>query len=298
MDNNKQPSINFEKMREYVWNGKIGVQFTLPEEYLADKDKPKPLYFMIPRYCYLGFYYDKVDEYFKSYKLPNSDIWFSYEEIPLHWHVPFGVLIDMLFGAECKPIIELKVHCMTPPADKLVTGTAKLTEGSTIPLFGLKTCQDHYLHSLKEAAKIRFGNLNFVLTTPADEKKKMWDSIESDIMERYNSMFKSFWVDRTALDIAPVRIFVKGIPQVLQKAVKLKNEKSEEILLGQFIETSFPKVTFKWPDQPFSQENQEKVKCFQVLNNGIEMDYSVTISFLADNLFSLDGFVYLSITSL
>ena len=87
---------------------------------------------------------------------------------------------------------------------------------------------------------------------------------------------------------------------VLQKSVKLKDDRGEDVILGEFMEKTFPKAKFKWIDKVQEssdciEKSSGKVKTYCVLNNGIELDFDVPLSFLANNLFNLDGFVYISL---
>ena len=47
MENSKSTSLNYDQYRKYLWLGNIAVEFILPEEYIADRDKPKPYYVFI-----------------------------------------------------------------------------------------------------------------------------------------------------------------------------------------------------------------------------------------------------------
>ena len=51
--------------------------------------------------------------------IPDSNIWFSYKDIPLKWNLPIGLLFD-LYAVGTQVPWELKVHTRDFPADKVI----------------------------------------------------------------------------------------------------------------------------------------------------------------------------------
>ncbi len=57
-----------------------------------------------PRLSYLPFLLPRIHSFFLSSlinpNIPSHEGWFSYENVPLKWHFPLGLLYDLYSGAE------------------------------------------------------------------------------------------------------------------------------------------------------------------------------------------------------
>ena len=52
---------------------------------------------MIPRHSYLSLLIDKVKSHYSEFSGFDSDqLWFSFNTIAMQWHVPAGVLYDLM----------------------------------------------------------------------------------------------------------------------------------------------------------------------------------------------------------
>ena len=70
-----------------VWQGKIPTKFVVPDE--NDQDA---FYLMLPRVSYLAIVTDKVKKHFQRFiqKDKEDEVWFSWNEVPLKFHLPIG----------------------------------------------------------------------------------------------------------------------------------------------------------------------------------------------------------------
>ncbi|KAF1772744.1 Zinc finger, RING/FYVE/PHD-type [Phytophthora cactorum] len=84
-------------LKQRVWAGLIPVVFSLdPNEVTLSTRRA-----MVPRMSYLVSQTRDVVEYFRDAAPPMSamqgaSIWFEAKSVPLHWHLPFGLLRDLL----------------------------------------------------------------------------------------------------------------------------------------------------------------------------------------------------------
>lgn len=68
-----------------VWQGKIPTKFVVPDE--TDQDA---FYLMLPRVSYLAIVTDKVKKHFQRFIQKEEEVWFSWNEVPLKFHLPIG----------------------------------------------------------------------------------------------------------------------------------------------------------------------------------------------------------------
>lgn len=76
---------NDREVHMQVWQGKIPAKFIVPDE--NDQDA---FYLMLPRVSYLAIVSDKVKKHFQRFIQKEDEVWFSWNEIPLKFHLPIG----------------------------------------------------------------------------------------------------------------------------------------------------------------------------------------------------------------
>jgi len=89
----------------------------------------------------------------------------------------------------------------------------------------------------------------------------------------------------------PLRVFIKDYENMIQKSVPILNQEGAEATLGESLKKVFPNVKFHWDEV----EGQERK--YQVISQGILLSPEYTITFLLDNFYNLDGFIYISLYS-
>lgn len=76
---------NDREVHLQVWQGKIPTKFVV-----ADETEQDAFYLMIPRVSYLTLVTDKVKKHFQRFVKREDEVWFSWNEIPLKFHLPIG----------------------------------------------------------------------------------------------------------------------------------------------------------------------------------------------------------------
>ena len=87
----------------------------------------------------------------------------------------------------------------------------------------------------------------------------------------------------------PLRVFIKNYPNVIQKRAKLSDDNGP-VKLGDYLKTIFPNLKFHW-----DTEVEEGQKKYNVISQGILLEPDYPLTFLSENLYALDGFVYISL---
>jgi autophagy-related protein 5 len=126
--------------------------------------------------------------FFKSSLIHEADpsqVWFSYEEVPLKWHYPIGLLCDLYSPSKDELIIssgagedtqdvengspwKLTVHFSGWPNDHLI----KLDRDG-------KEMHDKFNNSVKEASYIRHGTNKVIMSLGKEPTTQLWEAVET-----------------------------------------------------------------------------------------------------------------------
>lgn len=123
-----------------VWDGAIPVCLTLHEQEVASQQAPPSLFVVAPRGAYLPLLSAAAAAHFAD-ALPSvgeSDVWFDAGGVPLKWHLPSGVLFDLLGSGQLP--WRLNVHFRGFP------------EGLLLPCAGPDAVRGHLFNALKVLA--------------------------------------------------------------------------------------------------------------------------------------------------
>ena len=142
-----------------------------------------------PRLSYLPFLLPRLHAFFKS-SLINPDAiaydgWFSFENVPLKWQYPLGLLFDLFSGAgpyqatatsqgegngdneEPKLPWRLRLHFSDWPENLLVRPDA---DG--------KVLHDAFINSVKEADFLRNGSARGIMSLSKEDSTKLWNAVQ------------------------------------------------------------------------------------------------------------------------
>lgn len=153
----------------------------------------------IPRLSYLPFILERVHAFYRSYVLdtgiPITEAWFDFQDLPLKWHYPVGLLYDLFSGAE---------HSDGKGGQNKSGGEAGALElPETIPwkltlhyteypfdqLFQIddqgKVLLDAFINSVKEADFIRNGSAKTVMGLSKNDSDALWKAVETRMSRRH-----------------------------------------------------------------------------------------------------------------
>ncbi|BFI24572.1 autophagy-related protein 5 [Marchantia polymorpha subsp. ruderalis] len=163
--------------RKHVWMGAIPLLVHLHESEVTSLPAPTPLLILAPRNGYLPLLADSIKPHFQSTLPPGSDtIWFDYEGLPLKWHIPTGVLFDLLCAEPERPW-NLTVHFRAYPFDLLS------------PCEGEDSVKWNFVNALKEASYVMFGSTKSVMNLSQTEQSDLWKSVVKGDLESYDHIF-------------------------------------------------------------------------------------------------------------
>ncbi|PLB45438.1 putative autophagy protein Apg5 [Aspergillus steynii IBT 23096] len=178
-------SAGLSDIQKAVWDGRLPLQITLAPAESRTYDQTDPYLIAYPRLSYLPFLLPKLKAFFSSSLIesdtPAHEGWFSFEGVPLKWHLPAGLLYDLYAGAdpasrgsrsddadsndETLPW-RLVVHFSEWPHEELV----QLDSNGLV-------MHDAFINSVKEADFLRNGNAKGIMSLSKEDSSGLWDSV-------------------------------------------------------------------------------------------------------------------------
>ncbi|KAF4261466.1 autophagy protein 5 [Aspergillus fumigatus] len=182
--------VSLSSIQRAVWDGKLPLQITLASSESRTYDQTDPYLIACPRISYLPSLLPRLRAFFSPSLIePNSqphEGWFSFEGVPLKWHLPVGLLYDLYAGADPAskgtrvdetdhPTSSLNdtlpwrltVHFSDWPDEELVRLDA---DGMVM--------HDAFINSVKEADFLRNGTAKGIMTLSKEDSAGLWQAVQ------------------------------------------------------------------------------------------------------------------------
>lgn len=195
------------------WEGGIPVEFVLDRSDVCAPSPPDPIFVMVPRVALLPLAARAVLERFREFAMDvgggevDGEVWFESNGVPLNWHLPFGVLVDLMEEAPRRII----VHLRSPPP-------------STIPRCSLAAARRHFFHSLKQALFVETGSTQRLNALPANQWDNMFEGAASADLDKYLQPNAAVASSASGPRKLPVRVVQSGSSFVQMAARKCDDE--------------------------------------------------------------------------
>ncbi|KAG0620933.1 hypothetical protein M758_4G256000 [Ceratodon purpureus] len=159
--------------RKQVWSGAVPLQLHLHPSEITASPAPAPFLILAPRNGYLPLLETDIRHHFARVIPSNSDsIWFDYQGLPLKWHIPTGVLYDLLV-AEFERPWNLTVHFRAYPTEVLT-----LCEDEAVKW--------NFVNALKEASYVMYGNTKSIMNMSQLDQVELWRCVIKGELEGYD----------------------------------------------------------------------------------------------------------------
>ena len=158
---------------------------------------PPPCIFVLtPRLGYLHQIAEVALAHFKDALPPGVDEpWFEYKDVPLKWHIPAGVLFDLL-GQGPQPW-NLVVHFRAYPHAQI------------LPYSSEASLHSSFLNSLKEAVYVLTGSAAPVLSLSKSSQESLWADIEGSNPDGFYASLGKIDALRPTRGRIPVRVYYR-----------------------------------------------------------------------------------------
>ncbi|KAL8909795.1 MAG: hypothetical protein Q9171_004885 [Xanthocarpia ochracea] len=171
-------------LQDAIWDGSVPLDIRLSPQECRIYDQSDPYFIHYPRLSYLPFLLPRLHAFFSPFLIDPGvaphEGWFSYEDVPLKWHYPLGLLYDLFSGAppaqddRSSPVQRpstlpwrLTLHFTDWPGDQVVQPDA---EG--------KVLHDAFINSVKEADFLRNGTAKGIMSLSKDDSTQLWNAVQ------------------------------------------------------------------------------------------------------------------------
>ncbi|KAL2808040.1 autophagy protein 5 [Aspergillus granulosus] len=181
----EQPSL--AGIQRAVWEGNLPLQITLAPSESRTYDQTDPYLISYPRISYLPSLLPKLKAFFSSSLIDPAasaphDGWFSFENVPLKWHYPVGLLYDLYAGAD--PATKSSDTEYSASTDdslpwKLVVHFSDWPDEELVRLDAQgMVMNDAFINSVKEADFVRNGTAKGIMTLSKDDSSGLWKAVQ------------------------------------------------------------------------------------------------------------------------
>lgn len=184
-------------LQRRIWNGQLPLEIRLAPTDCRTYSESEPYLIQFPRLSYLAFLLPRLHAFFAPKLInpdtPANEAWFEFENVPLKWHYPVGLLYDIHSGAEPadlgrKLAVETSQTSSLPdPEGPSSTLPMKLvlhySEFPTEHLIQLdlegRAMLDSFVNAVKEADFIRNGSARTVMGMSKEDSDNLWKSVQA-----------------------------------------------------------------------------------------------------------------------
>lgn len=221
-------------IKDKLWNGCINVRVTLEME-------SKLLQFLFTAYrnSYVPVFLPDIVAYFQHYlpDLCHFPVWLEYENVPVKWHLPIGIMYDCLHLPSSSPDDRNEW--------KLSLRYGEYPEEHLIPF---KNTSD-YIGSLKEVVVNQLkqscfalnGNSKNIMNLSESKSNELCQSIVNHNLKSYAAINKRIVPPLSKIHKIPVKIIIPGFASTVQAPV-YPNSNGKVTTLSDVLHQQLPEI--------------------------------------------------------
>ena len=152
------------------------------------------------------------------------DGWFSFEDVPLKWQYPLGLLYDLFSGVTPHQIGSSSKERLSPDDETSILPWRLTLHFSDWPEQALvrpdaegKSLHDAFINSVKEADFLRNGTAKGIMSLSKDDSTKLWDAVQQHDFDTFHSISRRLLhAQGAALRHIPLKIYLPSSPTASQ----------------------------------------------------------------------------------
>ena len=194
---------------------------------------------LFPRLSYLPLLLPRLHAFFSPSFIADPttfspfDGYFTYESVPLKWHLPLGLLYDIYAlssldpDSTLPPPVPFKVtlhFSQSPPAPPPSTDSpASPRPNATVNLISPTppVLHDSFINSVKEADFLRSGTAKPIMSLSAADSKALWTAVQSHDLATYSRIYASLLPSLGQFRNIPLRVFLPSGSNQQEASIKV-----------------------------------------------------------------------------
>ena len=166
----------------------------------------------MPRLSYLPFLLARLHAFFLPSLIDTESIpydgWFTFENVPLKWQYPLGLLHDLFSGASPDHVLSQELNDESAEDEDLTQLPWRLTvhfsewpEKSLVrPDADGKVLHDAFINAVKEADFLRNGTAKGIMSLSKEDSTALWNAVQE--RERSDSPSRAL----VKVDVGPLQM--------------------------------------------------------------------------------------------
>ncbi|XP_065184214.1 autophagy protein 5-like [Sycon ciliatum] len=262
-----------------VWEGRIPVRFELAAADVSTMEPPDHYFLLVPRVTYISLIMDKVKRHFQKHVQAtegNQEMWFEFDGQPLKWHIPVGLLFDLLAHRSMLPW-NIIVHFSRFPEEELLRCPSE------------EAVEAHFMATIKEADCLKHRSAVINNMTKRDHTQ-LWTGLKADRFDLFWSSNKRLMQTKVQgqancpdyFRAVPVRIY-QADKQYVQPFFRPVDSEDKHLTLRDMLHEAAPDSL---PESGIG---------LKAVINGIEAPMETKLQWLSEHLSHPDNFLHIAI---
>lgn len=164
-----------------------------------------------PRTSYLPLLLPRLHAFFTPFLIADQESvaaeegYFTFDGVPLKWHLPLGLLYDMYVMSVRDPSLE---KALLPFRLTLHFQAGSVTERFNLISPDPITMHDSFINSVKEADFLRSGTAKPIMTLPEADSKALWTATQHNDLATYARVHQMLLPATGQMRNIPLRIYL------------------------------------------------------------------------------------------
>lgn len=265
-------------IQQKLWDGYIHIRVVLDSPKNGDEG-PIELVLSVRRLSYFPLYFEEIAQFFARYcpEIIDLPLWLEYDGAPVQWHLPVGLLYDLLYFPRTVPCWTVKLHCSEYPR-QFILPFQSVDYKAHLKLV--------VMNLLKQSCFVLNGSSRLIMNLNREKSDQLWGAIVQHNWVVHKDINQEIIPITSKIQRIPIKMYLSGTSTMIQSPVypELLDGGGGANTLQDVVEASFP---------------QSLIDKSSIIIQGISLDDLLTASPSIVELWSLfkhlDNFLHVTI---
>lgn len=209
-------------IQQTIWQARILLEIRLAASESRIFDQSDSYMVTVPRLSYLPTLLPKLFKFYQDELIADTETLsadngqFSYEGVPLKWHMPVGLLYD-IYVLSVQEVMTNEKEMLVISEDNVrpfsltVHFSSLNTEEKLLISPDPSTVHDSFINSVKEADFVRSGTAKPIMSLSAAESKSLWTAVQENNLNLFAPIYQKLLPDNKPWRNIPLRIFLPSV---------------------------------------------------------------------------------------